>query len=202
MFCVLGFTMQCGVNVTTFVLPSAVFRKEVRSTCNGAAAAIGKSGAFIGAYLFPVVIHSSKNWVVIVLGTCSTICVIGGTLTFMCCHDHIINDVHDKAATENLGSLQSNQPSFSDNYPSAQLGSHLVNKDKDEKKNVEMRSSLTNNSDSNKAVAPGSGSLPPADIDTFDEVNEIQVESGRGEGRPCASIAVSAEEAVANPLNP
>ena len=199
MFCVLGFTMQCGVNVTTFVLPSAVFRKEVRSTCNGVAAALGKSGAFVGAYLFPLVMHSSKDWVVIVLGTCFAICILGSLLTCMYCSDHIINDYNEAKKTENLGSLQSNQPSFAENYPAPPLnlglGQHGVVGDK---KNVEMRGRLGSSSSKSIGAAAANGTTPfPSSID------ENEIEDGKVKDRKAgvsAATAIVAPEPVANPM--
>ena len=40
--------------MTTFVLPSAVFPTEIRTTFNGIAAACGKLGAIGGIWLFKV----------------------------------------------------------------------------------------------------------------------------------------------------
>lgn len=81
-FCFLGFCMQCGVNVTTYTLPAALFRKDVRATMNGVAAAMGKVGAVIGAYLFPVIRANVTNWFTVVLIICAMICFIGAWLTF------------------------------------------------------------------------------------------------------------------------
>jgi nitrate/nitrite transporter NarK len=44
--------------VTTFVYPAEVFPVMVRSTAHGIAAALGKVGAFIGAFAFPYLITS------------------------------------------------------------------------------------------------------------------------------------------------
>ncbi|MGH3267209.1 MAG: MFS transporter, partial [Trebonia sp.] len=48
------FFTEFGPNVTTFVLPGEVFPTQVRATGHGIAAGIGKFGAFIGVFLFPV----------------------------------------------------------------------------------------------------------------------------------------------------
>jgi MFS transporter, PHS family, inorganic phosphate transporter len=48
------FFTEFGPNVTTFVLPGEVFPVSVRATGHGISAGIGKLGAFIGVFLFPV----------------------------------------------------------------------------------------------------------------------------------------------------
>ena len=48
------FFTEFGPNVTTFVLPGELFPTSVRATGHGISAGIGKFGAFIGVFLFPV----------------------------------------------------------------------------------------------------------------------------------------------------
>jgi MFS transporter, PHS family, inorganic phosphate transporter len=48
------FFTEFGPNVTTFVLPGELFSTRVRATGHGISAGIGKLGAFIGVFLFPV----------------------------------------------------------------------------------------------------------------------------------------------------
>jgi MFS family permease len=48
------FFSEFGPNVTTFVLPGEIFPGPVRATGHGIAAGLGKLGAFIGVFLFPV----------------------------------------------------------------------------------------------------------------------------------------------------
>ncbi len=52
------FFTEFGPNVTTFVLPGELFPTSVRATGHGIAAGVGKLGAFIGVFLFPVLQHS------------------------------------------------------------------------------------------------------------------------------------------------
>jgi PHS family inorganic phosphate transporter-like MFS transporter len=47
------FFTEFGPNVTTFVYPAEIFPVMVRSTAHGIAAALGKVGAFVGAFAFP-----------------------------------------------------------------------------------------------------------------------------------------------------
>ena len=48
------FFTEFGPNMTTFVMPSELFPVSVRATGHGISAGIGKFGAFIGVFLFPV----------------------------------------------------------------------------------------------------------------------------------------------------
>jgi PHS family inorganic phosphate transporter-like MFS transporter len=52
------FFTEFGPNVTTFVLPGELFPTRIRATGHGISAGIGKLGAFIGVFLFPVLQHS------------------------------------------------------------------------------------------------------------------------------------------------
>ncbi|HEX3564843.1 MAG TPA: MFS transporter, partial [Acidimicrobiales bacterium] len=53
------FFTEFGPNTTTFIYPAEIFPVEVRTTAHGISAAMGKMGAFAGAYLFPVMLASS-----------------------------------------------------------------------------------------------------------------------------------------------
>jgi MFS transporter, PHS family, inorganic phosphate transporter len=64
------FFAEFGPNMTTFVLPGEVFPTEVRATGHGISAGIGKLGAFIGVFLFPVLQDS--------LGLHGTLLLTGG----------------------------------------------------------------------------------------------------------------------------
>jgi MFS transporter, PHS family, inorganic phosphate transporter len=52
------FFTEFGPNVTTFVLPGELYPVSVRATGHGISAGIGKLGAFIGVFLFPVLQES------------------------------------------------------------------------------------------------------------------------------------------------
>jgi MFS family permease len=52
------FFTEFGPNVTTFVLPGELFSTRIRATGHGISAGVGKLGAFIGVFLFPVLQHS------------------------------------------------------------------------------------------------------------------------------------------------
>src|SRR3984885_7848867 len=52
------FFTEFGPNMTTFVLPSELFPVTMRTTGHGISAGIGKLGAFIGVFLFPLLSSS------------------------------------------------------------------------------------------------------------------------------------------------
>ncbi|KAF4659165.1 hypothetical protein FOL47_007694 [Perkinsus chesapeaki] len=54
-FGVTFFWTNFGPNTTTFIIPSEIFPTEVKTTCHGFSAAMGKVGAIIGTYSFPAV---------------------------------------------------------------------------------------------------------------------------------------------------
>ena len=48
------FFTEFGPNMTTFVMPSELYPVSMRATGHGISAGIGKLGAFIGVFLFPL----------------------------------------------------------------------------------------------------------------------------------------------------
>ncbi|HLI09939.1 MAG TPA: MFS transporter [Ktedonobacteraceae bacterium] len=52
------FFTEFGPNVTTFVYPAEIFPVMVRSSAHGVSAALGKIGAFIGAFVFPYLLSN------------------------------------------------------------------------------------------------------------------------------------------------
>ncbi len=52
------FFTEFGPNMTTFVMPSELYPVDMRATGHGISAGVGKLGAFIGVYLFPVLSSS------------------------------------------------------------------------------------------------------------------------------------------------
>ena len=74
------FFTEFGPNTTTFIYPAEIFPLEVRTTGHGISAAAGKMGAFVGAFLFPVMLASSMGvrGAEIVAGV---VCIAGLALT-------------------------------------------------------------------------------------------------------------------------
>ncbi|MBO0818554.1 MAG: MFS transporter, partial [Actinobacteria bacterium] len=48
------FFTEFGPNMTTFVMPSEIYPVTMRATGHGISAGIGKFGAFVGVFLFPL----------------------------------------------------------------------------------------------------------------------------------------------------
>jgi MFS transporter, PHS family, inorganic phosphate transporter len=64
------FFTEFGPNMTTFVMPSELYPVAMRATGHGISAGIGKLGAFIGVFLFPLLQTS--------LGLRGTLLLTGG----------------------------------------------------------------------------------------------------------------------------
>jgi MFS transporter, PHS family, inorganic phosphate transporter len=75
------FFTEFGPNMTTFVLPSELFPVSMRTTGHGISAGIGKLGAFIGVFLFPV-LQTSLGLRGTLLLT-AAVSVLGFALTFV-----------------------------------------------------------------------------------------------------------------------
>jgi len=52
------FFVNFGPNSTTFLIPSEVYPTSIRATAHGLSAAIGKLGAFIGAFFLPLLLQA------------------------------------------------------------------------------------------------------------------------------------------------
>lgn len=92
LFVIVGFFMQFLVNVTTFVMPAAVFRKEVRASFNGISAAMGKCGAVVGAFAFPAIGESGSNGVIIIMILCCVAGIAGALVTRFYLIEGMMND--------------------------------------------------------------------------------------------------------------
>ena len=75
------FFTEFGPNMTTFVLPSELFPVSMRTTGHGISAGVGKLGAFIGVFLFPVLQTSFglRGTLLLTAG----VSVLGFALTFV-----------------------------------------------------------------------------------------------------------------------
>jgi PHS family inorganic phosphate transporter-like MFS transporter len=73
------FFTEFGPNSTTFVYPSEIFPVESRTTGHGISAATGKIGAFIGVFLFPILM--SWHGLLAAESTAAVICVLGLLVT-------------------------------------------------------------------------------------------------------------------------
>jgi PHS family inorganic phosphate transporter-like MFS transporter len=75
------FFTEFGPNMTTFVLPSELYPLDMRATGHGISAGVGKLGAFIGVFLFPL-LQSSLGLRGTLLLTAG-VSVLGFGLTFL-----------------------------------------------------------------------------------------------------------------------
>jgi MFS family permease len=80
LYCLNYFFTEFGPNTTTFVLPAEIFPVSVRTTSHGISATIGKVGAAVGTFGFPLLQARfglpGPMWVA---GTC---CIVGFALTW------------------------------------------------------------------------------------------------------------------------
>jgi len=74
------FFSNFGPNTTTFLIPGEVYPPEVRATCHGLSAAMGKFGAALGAYFFPILLQTSG------LSACMYVCSFVALLGVICTH--------------------------------------------------------------------------------------------------------------------
>jgi PHS family inorganic phosphate transporter-like MFS transporter len=79
-YCLCAVSMNVGAGITTFSLPAAFFPKRIRSTFNGFAAAIGKIGAFIGAFSFRLI--AQTQGFAFVLGICTAVSLVAALISF------------------------------------------------------------------------------------------------------------------------
>ena len=81
-YCLLLLSLSGGPILTTFILPAETFPKEIRATFSGIAAACGKLGAFVGAYLFgPLASATSFPFV---MSVCALLASMGALLSHLC----------------------------------------------------------------------------------------------------------------------
>lgn len=77
------FFTEFGPNVTTFVYPAEIFPVEVRTTGHGISAAVGKVGAFIGAFVFPLMLNNPAFRLPGAMGVAAIVAVAGLLITFL-----------------------------------------------------------------------------------------------------------------------
>jgi PHS family inorganic phosphate transporter-like MFS transporter len=76
------FFTEFGPNTTTFVYPVEVFPTAARTSGHGISAGVGKIGAFVGVFLFPILLaqHGGKD-LALALGAAAVAAVLGFVLT-------------------------------------------------------------------------------------------------------------------------
>ena len=80
-FVLFELALNAGPHLITFVLPSQVFEVDDRGTGAGLAASIGKSGAVIGAFCIPLILHHWGATGVLVVSI--VVMALGAIITFL-----------------------------------------------------------------------------------------------------------------------
>jgi MFS family permease len=111
-YCLVLFSVSGGPAVTSFVLPAETFPKEIRATFGGIAAACGKLGAFVGAYLFGPL--ASVTSYPVVMAVCAVLSLLGALLTHIC--------VGAEGRAEDQNCAAHNTPSISSGGSGSGLG--------------------------------------------------------------------------------
>lgn len=75
------FFTNFGPNTTTFLIPSEIYPTSIRGKAHGFSAAIGKVGAFIGAFFLPFVLQ--KTGLHMTMGIMAVVCFLGIMTTFL-----------------------------------------------------------------------------------------------------------------------
>ena len=73
------FFTNFGPNTTTFLIPSEIYPTTIRASAHGFSAAIGKVGAFIGAFTLPILLH--RYGMTVIMNLLALTCVVGCLLT-------------------------------------------------------------------------------------------------------------------------
>ena len=73
--------MNAGPNATTYALPAEVFPSEIRAAGHGFAAGMAKLGAALGVFLFPILLDSIEQWML--LSGLAVVCLIGFVVTLV-----------------------------------------------------------------------------------------------------------------------
>ena len=74
---------EWGPNTTTFLYPAEIFPVTVRTTAHGFSAGLGKFGAFIGAFIFPLMLVNTAFQLPGAMGVSAVTCATGFLLTFL-----------------------------------------------------------------------------------------------------------------------
>ena len=80
LYCLNYFFTEFGPNTTTFVMPAEIFPMSVRTTSHGISATVGKVGAAVGTFSFPLL--QAKFGLPGPMWVASLSCVVGFALTW------------------------------------------------------------------------------------------------------------------------
>lgn len=112
------FFSNFGPNSTTFCLPSKTFPVQVRSTFNGVSAGLGKLGAFVGIYFFPLVKEAYN--VEVVLAFSAAVAFLGFLFTYFLVHPNdadVVDSAQRTLAYELVHAQQVHKPKLTSVSP-------------------------------------------------------------------------------------
>lgn len=91
LYCVVYASLNFGAGITTFSLPAALFPKEIRTTFNGLAAAMGKIGAVLSTFTFYLIAEQAGYPTL--LAICSAVSFFGVVFTYVLIDStHLLTD--------------------------------------------------------------------------------------------------------------
>ncbi len=102
------FFTEFGPNMTTFIYPAELFPTEVRTTGHGISAGAGKLGAFVGAFLFPVLLDSSigLRGAMVIAGVVATVGLVLTILTLPETRGKSLEELEEHAYEAEPGKLR------------------------------------------------------------------------------------------------
>jgi PHS family inorganic phosphate transporter-like MFS transporter len=94
-------SLNFGLGATSYSIPAAIYPKEIRSTFNGISAAMGKLGAFIGAFSFIYIIQSPAGYSGL-LGICAFVGLSGAWVTYVNLKPSDFHDIESSKLEQNM----------------------------------------------------------------------------------------------------
>lgn len=91
LYCMMSIGIYSGCKLTTYALPAALYKKEIRSSFNGFASAIGKLGAVVGALTFTQIAQQGSYEAL--MGLSSALALLGAILTFIFANERKLHHV-------------------------------------------------------------------------------------------------------------
>ena len=99
--CFARFGMQLP-GVPVFTLPNVLFPTEIRASCHGVAAAVGKVGAAVGTYAFPILIDALGVGPVFLIAAVLCFALVAVALVFVPPADQALSKDKDELRTSLL----------------------------------------------------------------------------------------------------
>lgn len=116
-YCLVTFSLNFGMGITTFSLPAALFSEDIRSTFNGIAAAMGKLGAVFGAYSFLYIAEDTSY--AFVLTFCAVIAIFGAIITAIFINQKDLEENSTERISDTFVKRNSQSESHGNSYPNS-----------------------------------------------------------------------------------